>query len=157
MGVSIDAWRARIGAFAPVMSKLSSRPKRVWPRRKQPRAHKQRPNDPPWCHVSIKILVCFLFLLLTCLSRRRGPVKDIRDHVFDAFQLTLNSAMKIHLAVCLHGDRQRTLQEKLTMALHLLLFVILLLCGDVESNPGPGPADVSISLLDPFHFAKVLD
>ena len=151
MGVSIDVWRARVGAFAPIMNKLSLNLKTVWPQRKRHRANKRRMKDPSIRHVSIEVFVCLLFLLITSLSRRQGPsLKDIPDHVFDTFQLTLNGAMKVYLAICLHGERQRTLQGKLTMALRLVLFVILLLCGDVESNPGPGPVDVStcIQVLD---------
>ena len=151
MGVSIEIWRARVGAFAPIMSKISSKPRRFWPQKKRYRIYKKRKDESPTHNVSIAVLVCFMFILIgIAFVKRRLDRIDADNH----FQFSSNGILAANetvvkavmfLDVFQHGQTWKTWQEKLTMALCLLLLLVLLLCGDVESNPGPGPVPDTVS------------
>ena len=80
--------------------------------------------------------------------------KYIEDRITD-IQIKSNKYCAAHgaavvvcliLGVYLQGEIRKARQEKLTFVLHLVLFMILLLCGDVESNPGPETGEVRIRI-----------
>ena len=149
MGVSIEIWRARIGAFAPIMSNISSKPRRIWPQKRRHRVYKKRKDESPTHHSSIAIIVCFIFLLIGIAFVKRQLDRfdaDIQLSINGIFAANETAVMEVMcLGVFFQEQTWKTWQEKMTMALCLLLLLVLLLCGDVESNPGPGHVPDTVS------------
>ena len=144
MGVTTDIWRARIGAFAPIMSMISSKPRRISSQKKRYRVYKKPVKEPSTQGVTVEILLFIILLLAMHFLSRHCPMTGIREDVFNPH--TAKGVIMMYLAVSLHRDRPVTMvtwQEKKIRTIQLVLFTILLLCGDIESNPGPGPDNVS--------------
>ena len=89
------------------------------------------------------VLFCLLALLLACVSSPLDPLGDIRRFGGD---LVLVNATVLYLGldVTKATGTAATWQERLTLGLRLVLFVILLLCGDVECNPGPDIVEIKV-------------
>ena len=151
MGVSTEIWRARIGGFLPVARRLSaSQPRESSTAKRSFRTYKRPSKDSRTHHLSIIFLFCLLILSVVCLSRRGDPER-ILTHV--GFDFAAMNALVLYMDKS-HRNKQSSGQERLTICLRFVLFALLLLCGDVESNPGPNGKDSPVSIFVFHHWIR---
>ena len=136
MGVSTDIWRARIGAFLPIARKMSSRERPVGlPSRSRRRACRKPKEKPKTQHSSIMAMFSMLLILLlgaSCFDRQLRT-RETHVTVLDFMAVT---SLLVHIGTSRMNNK---IQEKLAMTIQFIIFLLslLLLCGDIESNPGP--------------------
>ena len=148
--MSIDIWRARIGGFASIMMMIFSTRKNTSkrdngdrPRKDRQTRHKGLLDELTTHNATAGVLFCLIFYFsINLISCQRNPMALIIPPYTNLVLLALHGAIVMYTGVYLSNGKIRTSRQyKMTIALRLVLFMILLLCCDVESNPGPGPAD----------------
>ena len=133
MGLSTEIWRARIGAFLPIARKMSSCQKPVASLRKRRRRIYRRPEGKPKTNHAIMATVILLLLLLAAYCFNHSPhVQRVGIPLHTVESTALNIViMYIGINNKVQGIQTTPLQSI------VFLLLLLLLCGDIESNPGP--------------------
>ena len=133
MGVSTEIWRARIGSFLPVVRAFSTRDSRERFQRLRRRLYKCPPNQPQTNQVTKEILRPFILLLGVLTFSLHTSMLHIQ--IGGNFHTILAVTGVLWYIGMYRGQKEQ--QPKLSLELGLAICCLLLICGDIESNPGP--------------------